>query len=450
MPSLARAVVAGLVVALLTPLGGGSASAATAESAPISAPETTHDHGDDVLIPTPGRHDGVGAHEVGAHARGAYVPRKWPTNRITYYESIPAKWQWSLDDALKRWHLTGAKVRFVKVSSPSKARLIIRYGPTYGADGIGTLGYNPYGKNIVHLSTKYKRVDHFDPAQRAWVSRLFAHELGHNLGYEHVRARCALMVAIFMFGECGPLSATPGYYECGYIDDKLLARHVKWYGGRRKKQVKDCLLAPLPEQVTELTASGGTEAHNGLVTLRWNVPRPPTAGKVVVREWKADSCAAEPPSALESAELGPAVTSWTTPEGTDGNSCYAVSVVNRYDGARSPIIIGPILRQRARPAAPVVSGLRWDADSHLWRFTVPGLTGAQGVRMATDGTATCPGPASRESYVWADGDQYYYAPEATRECIALWVHDYETNLSSDRVLVRLEAPESVFSATSVT
>lgn len=368
----------------------------------------------------------------------AWRPAKWPTNTIRYYEMIPAKWQWSLDDSIKRWHGTGAPVRFVKVNSPAKARLIIRYGDTGGADGIGTLGYNAYGKNILFISPRYKRVNHHDPAQRAWVSRLFAHELGHNLGYGHVSGTCDLMAPVFYFGECGPLAATPGYYLCGYIDKALLARHVRWYGGRRRPQPKKCLLAPLPRKISDLTASGGTEAENSAVTLRWRGQRPPATGRFAIYAWQAASCARVPRNVAPVVRLRTTKRMWKDTEPAEGPWCYAVQVVNRYDGARKPVIRA-VQRTRARPAAPQLGEFRWNAGQGAWDFTAV-LAANTTLAAFTNGTSTCTTDPDHEVWLSNDNGRYAHYTYSAQECLTFVAVDLGSGLRSAPVTRQLQVP----------
>ena len=91
----------------------------------------------------------------GGPATGACSPTTWSARRsvrgrrpdpevagqdIPYYESIPTKWDWSLDEAFAHWNGSGGKIKFVEVPR-RKAKLVISYGDTGGADGVGTLGY---------------------------------------------------------------------------------------------------------------------------------------------------------------------------------------------------------------------------------------------------------------------------------------------------------------------
>jgi hypothetical protein len=76
--------------------------------------------------------------------------RRWPGRTITYSESIPAKWDWSLERALEAWNTSGGHLTFVKAKKGRRAQLVIGYGDTQGADGYATVG--PAPRAFVHLN----------------------------------------------------------------------------------------------------------------------------------------------------------------------------------------------------------------------------------------------------------------------------------------------------------
>lgn len=298
---------------------------------------------------------------------GRYRIRSWPTNTVRYHETIPAKWQWSLDNAIDHWNGTGARIRLVKVSSRRRAELTIGYGDTRGADGLGTLGHAPGPfMNFVRLSPRYRQVNANDPQQRVWVARLLAHEIGHNLGYDHTRGTCTLMAPVFLFGTCGPLrTGRPGYYICRYIDSTLLKRHIRVYGGRAKQPAKDCLVAPLPPQLAAVTFSGG--GSEGPVRIAWKVVRPPRGASLRVSSWKGTSCGTVPRSA-RTERLPVSRTSWTDAVPGNETYCYAVQVVNRFGGAQRPVTRA-VRRWVPVPATPQPGAFTYQASAHEFTFT---------------------------------------------------------------------------------
>ena len=356
----ALALAVAVLVAGPAPAHATAASAAAPEAQVPASPERPADRrqadlADDVVLP--------GA----AGVSGRYRIRYWPTNKVRYYETIPAKWQWSLDNAIDHWNGTGARIKLVKVSSRKRAELTISYGNTQGADGLGTLGYapGPY-MNFVRISPRYKRVDANDPEQRVWVARLFAHEIGHNLGYGHTGGQCSLMSPVFLFGACGPLSKDkPGYYICRYIDTALLTRHIRIYGGRAKQPAQHCLIEALPPQLADVRFSGG--GKDGPVRIDWRVVRPPKGASLRVSYWKATACGPVPRGAA-SANLSITRTSWTDPVVGKATFCYAVQVLNRFGGAQKPVT-KVLQRFVPAPVTPVLGTFTYVGADDEYRFS---------------------------------------------------------------------------------
>lgn len=315
--------------------------AATQAAAPalVDAADRRHDRrslADDVVVP---------------RGRSPFARiRKWPGHTIPYYESIPAKWDWSLDQAIDHWNQAGGKIKFVEVPR-SKAKLVISYGDTYGADGIGTLGYSPYG-DIVHLSPAYKKVDEHIPEERVWVGRLFTHELGHVLGFNHTPGACSLMVAIYDFGVCPPLpDGKPGYYNCRWIDKKLLKRFVQMYGGKAKRPPALCLIEELPGELKNVTFSGGN-TEGKPVRITWTPPAKVRDGTKVRITVSEVACAALQDESYD-VLVDPKAGSWTDPTFAKGTWCYRTQIRNRY-GAGRPPQSAALPRYAPVPAAPDV------------------------------------------------------------------------------------------------
>lgn len=296
----------------------------------------------------------------------------WPGSKIRYYESIPAKWQWGLDRAIWHWNTSGGDITFVKTSK-ARADLKISYGPTGGADGVGTLGHQR--TNYVHLSTAYKNANEKDPQIRVWVGRLFTHELGHVLGFQHVnRGACKLMYPYYDFGVCPPLpDDQPGYYHCRWIDKGLLDRFIDWYGGRAQRPPRYCLIGPLPPQLQGVTFSGGGEQQ---VTVSWQpLVNAPSGTRLRVSVWEADTCA-DPPSFVDSYTPDPAAGAWTDKQKRPGSACYHVQVENRWGGTR-PAFVQLLDGWAPSVGAPAVAYVGYDEGQggHVFTWTpAPNLT----------------------------------------------------------------------------
>lgn len=176
---------------------------------------------------------------AGQAASAEAAPRKWPQGRITYVDK-------SLDPlavkrAVRAWNSSGLNVRFVKVSSARKARLVIqdtKRVPGGCGTGYGTLGYPGPGRkafvSILH-GTDADGQKCALPGQTLVV----AHELGHVLGLEHIMSGCSLMNTSHTNGVAPTLclgddidEAKPGRWRCRIIEKVDLKRAQRIYGGR--------------------------------------------------------------------------------------------------------------------------------------------------------------------------------------------------------------------------
>lgn len=354
--------------------------------------------------------------------------RRWRGNSIRYYETLPEKWQWSLDRAIEHWNSSGANMKFVRVARESRAQLTIGYGSTGYADGLATIG--PARNAFVHLSRSYRHRDAHDPWTRVWVGRLMAHELGHVVGFGHTSSTCSLMVAVLYSDRCDLLvQDRPGYYFRRWIDKALLTRFIDVYGGRSKRPRKVGLIAPLPPQLDNVIFSGG-DAVDRPVSIEWTPPkRFPTGSRVEVTTWQDASC--DRLDLFASDEVGPAAGSWVDPEPEQGAWCYGVRIVNRYGAAR-PAFVEKLQRWAPTPATPAVTYLAWDKTEQAHRF---GWVKQKGTELAVirnpDDPATCPASYGDgwADLVYPDSDGNYsvYAYEA-QECLSFFaVNEFKTS-----------------------
>lgn len=362
--------------------------------------------------------DVVGPPAVDGLQRPQY--RKWPGKTIRYHETIPHKWDWSLDQAIRHWNEAGGGIRFVE-STNAKARLRISYGDTGGADGIGTLGFQR--SNYVHLSPSYKHADEHAAETRVWVGRLFTHELGHVLGFNHTGGQCSLMYPIYDFGLCPPLPDNePGYYNCRWIDQPLLRRFVAMYGGRVRRPSTLCLIEALPQPLRDVRFSGG-QPDDAPVRVAWKAPSRVSDGtKLWLTVWRSSSCAKAPDTWERRVEVDPRAESWSDPHYGKGSWCYRVEILNRY-GAGRPPIVKEMDRWAPVPEAPDVASPVWLPDKGGWRFTWSAARGTQlaVVRNRND-PEICPENADDWSSLSGGGtNRWLLYAEAANECVLLVV-----------------------------
>ncbi len=205
---------------------------------------------------------------VGLASSADAAPRAWPKGRITYVDT-------SLDpDAVKAavqvWNSSGLDIRFVKVSSARKARLVIKNTqrvPAGCGTGFGTLGYPGPGRkatvSILHGTDA-------DGQRCAWPGQtlVVAHELGHVLGLEHNMSGCSLMNTSHTNGVAPSLcigddidEAKPGRWRCRVLEKVDLRRAKRIYGGKthlREPEWCDAIdRIPATGPVTPTQSAGG-------------------------------------------------------------------------------------------------------------------------------------------------------------------------------------------------
>ena len=314
----AAAVAVTLLVTLAVSLLQVPASVAAAPAAATPAPAHLELHGDTVAPAANAR--------TGSHT--------WRGSRISYYETVPAKWDWSLSMAVAKWNSTGATVRFVRTPYRSRADLTIGYGDTRGSAGLATVGRTAHA--WVHLSTAYAAADGNDAHNRVEVLGIFAHELGHVLGFGHTSASCSLMSPVLDVSGCGVVTdATPGYYRCRTLDDALVARFVRIYGGRTRYIATTwCLIDPLPSALS--VAFHGEQS--GSVRVSWARPTYlPAGSRVQIQHWVGDTCQAPPVwSATDYSD--PTAAAWSDARPEDAyDNCFEARLVNRYGVGRASV-----------------------------------------------------------------------------------------------------------------
>lgn len=169
-------------------------------------------------------------------------PRKWPKGAITYVDKSLDPF--AVKQAVAAWNQSGLKVKFKKVKSARKARVVIQNTkkvPSGCGSGYGTLGYPGPGRkafvSILHGT---------DEAGQgcAWPGQteVVTHELGHVLGLTHYMGGCSLMntshtngvAASLCLDPNNPDDAKPGRWRCRLLEPVDLKRMKKMYGGKPK------------------------------------------------------------------------------------------------------------------------------------------------------------------------------------------------------------------------
>ncbi|RYB96135.1 matrixin family metalloprotease [Nocardioides glacieisoli] len=216
---------------------------------------------------------------VGLASSADAAPRKWPKGRITYVDK-------SLDPdavkaAVRAWNTSGLNVKFVKVSSTRKARLVIKNTkrvPAGCGTGYGTLGYPGPGRkatvSILHGSDA-------DGQKCAWPGQtlVVAHELGHVLGLEHNSSGCSLMNTSHTNGVAPSLcvgddidEVKPGRWRCRLIEKVDLKRAKRIYGGKpRLAETEWC------DAIDRIPATGAvtpTQVGGGFTVTVTRAPEP--------------------------------------------------------------------------------------------------------------------------------------------------------------------------------
>ena len=182
--------------------------------------------------------------------------RRWPGRTITYTESIPGKWDWSLERALKAWNSAGNTSPWLKAKKGRQAQLVIGYGDTRAPTATPAVVRLPAPSCTSTPATGTPRT----PGAQGLGGPPVRPRARPCRGVPAHRREVRADGPVFDW-RLPLLDKAPGYYACRWIDKPLLKRFVAAYGGRAKQAPQKCLIDPLPASSATLSSPAGRVAR---------------------------------------------------------------------------------------------------------------------------------------------------------------------------------------------
>jgi hypothetical protein len=148
---------------------------------------------------------------------------RWPTTTITYYNEVPA-YTWAADTAAFAWNSSGARVQFLKSSTPRNVDVLIgvRWFKLAGEARLQRLAGRIVGAQIGIRNGQ----------DRYTMALVLTHELGHVLGLDHEDGVCATMNSRLTVNHPEHCAAPPqGMWVCRLLRADDVRGAVSLYGG---------------------------------------------------------------------------------------------------------------------------------------------------------------------------------------------------------------------------
>lgn len=350
----------------------------------------------------------VPASSFGYHVGG----QRWPGHnpRITYYDGTPRAYHWSVETAAAAWNSSGVRIRFVRVNSRRKAKVVItRDRKQPAGTGFATIGAAPNAfiqLNMCGLVCVDK-----------WVmAGLTAHEFGHILGLDHETHRCALMNPV-VYEHCSPEFPPAAFqWRCRILEPDDLAGARRRYGGHtRLASAQFCEKAPVPGAPSGLTATlTGDPARP--IKLAWKMPARGVTTVIMAREGGTCPTSTLDPQAVyigtHDAKAGKATSLYidsSLQDLTAGTWCYRVWVDDTWrrmgGSATATVVYGG---SSAPPAPASVAAVDQSTlavgDKVVVTVHAQHLAWAPTVRLLRN-PSTCPATNDELSYASWVGDE---------------------------------------------